>query len=73
MWSGNAVRYLKVQCTSVGTEQAHDLGQLPLVGSTAAKNNRTSSSHLRRYDAQLLPHSLIAHKDGEGAILLLNH
>lgn len=62
MGSGIVVRYLKVQCTSVGTLQAHSLGQSPLVGATAAKNNRAFNSHLRRYEA-LQAHALIVHGD----------
>ncbi|TNN80311.1 hypothetical protein EYF80_009335 [Liparis tanakae] len=64
MWSGIAVRYLKVQCTSVRTLQTQDLGQSPLVGSTAAKNNRAFSSHLR-WQPALQPHALIVHGDGD--------
>lgn len=57
MESGTAVRYLKVHCTSEGTEQPHGLGQSALDDDTAAKNNTARSSHLRRYEA------LIVHGD----------
>lgn len=63
MWSGTAVRYLKVQCTSVGMWQAHDVGQPPLVCSRAAENNRAFSSHGCRYEA-LQEHTPIVHVDG---------
>lgn len=66
MESGTAVRYLKVQWTSVGTLQAHGLGQPPLVGGTAAKNNRAFSSHLRRYEAPRA-HTLMLHGDEASA------
>lgn len=51
MESGIAVRYLKVQCISLGTLQMHALGQSPLTGAAAAKKNRSLSSHLCRYEA----------------------
>lgn len=60
MDSGIAVRYLNVQCTSVGTLQTHDLGQSPLDGATAAKNNRALKSNVRRYEV-LQAHALIVH------------
>lgn len=43
------------------------MGQSPLVGSTAANNNRASSSHLRRYEA-VQAHTLIVHGDGASAV-----
>ena len=61
-WSGIAVRYLKVQCTSAGTWQTHELGQSALEGCTAARINRALSNHLRRYEA-LQAHTLIVHGD----------
>lgn len=62
MGSGIVVRYLKVQCISVGTLQTHSLGQSPLVGRTAANNNRASNNQPRRYEA-LQEKTLILHGD----------
>lgn len=63
MWSGIKVRYLKVQCTSVVTSQAHGLGQSALESSAAARNNKVFSNHLCRYE-ELHTHSVIVHRVG---------
>lgn len=57
-----ALRYLKVQCTSEGPLQTQDLGQSPLVGSTAAADNNNNNRSQLRW-----PHVLIVHADGAPA------
>lgn len=61
MGSGIVVRYLKMQCISLGTLQTHALGQSALIGVAVTKKNISLSSHLCRYEAPWA-RTIIVHK-----------